>query len=136
MSLSGVSLYLSALFSICNGFLINRKTTKTHHVYTTQPADLPGNNKTGEIVGAVFGVLISIVIIIVCVVCIRKKRKRDLENSRRTEYLTESSQSARVIVDTTQELSQGRTNVNNRGSEYISLQRNPNMCESNSDGEL
>ncbi|XP_060608417.1 uncharacterized protein LOC132760462 isoform X2 [Ruditapes philippinarum] len=114
------------------------------HVNTTQPTELPGNDfdpvkaEAGAIAGAVFGVLISVgFITFACVMYIRKKRERDLEYTRRTKVLMQSSQSAGVYVDTTQELSHGRTkNINNRGSEYKSLQKDPNMYESDSEDEL
>ncbi|XP_060576343.1 uncharacterized protein LOC132733697 isoform X2 [Ruditapes philippinarum] len=144
MSLIGVSLYLSVLFSVCYGFIFNHITTKTllDHVNTTQSTELPGNDfdpvkaEAGAIAGAVFGVLISIgFITFACVMYIRKKRERDLEYTRRTKVLMQSSQSAGVYVDTTQELSRTK-NINNRGSEYKSLQKDPNMYESDSEDEL
>ncbi|XP_060576344.1 uncharacterized protein LOC132733697 isoform X3 [Ruditapes philippinarum] len=130
MSLIGVSLYLSVLFSVCYGFIFNHITTKTRNDFD------PVKAEAGAIAGAVFGVLISIgFITFACVMYIRKKRERDLEYTRRTKVLMQSSQSAGVYVDTTQELSRTK-NINNRGSEYKSLQKDPNMYESDSEDEL
>ena len=48
----------------------------------------------------------------------------------------QSSQNAGVYVDTTQEFHGRPRNTDNRGPEYKSLQKDPNLYESDSEDEL
>ncbi|XP_053399000.1 uncharacterized protein LOC123556714 isoform X2 [Mercenaria mercenaria] len=111
----------------------------------TQTTELPGHDdfdpvkaEAGAIAGVVFGVLVSVgFITFAAVMYLRKKRERDLEYHRKTKVLKQSSQSAGVYVDTTQDFISGPArNTENKGPEYKHLQKESDIYESDSEDEL
>lgn len=112
---------------------------------TTPVIELPGNQgdldpveaEAGAIAGAVFGILVCVAFISFAgIMYLRRKRERDEEHHRKTKVLRESTKSAGVYMDTTQDFKPRKSDSSHQGPEYKSLHKDPNMYESDSEDEL
>ncbi|KAL4229973.1 hypothetical protein ACF0H5_010362 [Mactra antiquata] len=111
---------------------------------TTIASELPGNEEfdpvkaeAGAIAGAIFGVLVCIVVVGGAgIVYLKRKREQDKEYQRNLQVLHQSSQSAGVYMDTTTTVPVHGLIKHNRGQEYKSVNKDPNMYESDSEDEL